>query len=333
MDLIHLTDSVLLLRLEALAGQERGNAADVIEHLAEADRREVVVDAGYSTLFDYCVKTLHYSEAAAFLRIRAARASRDFPRVLNDLRSGALHLDAVMRLSPHLNSENSDTLLTQAAGATKREVLAMVASLDPAAAAPERDVIRWLPSKPSSETANVSPSAGPSEAEGEAPRPTTVIAPTGRIRLGFTADDDFLRMFERLRSLRRHKFPAGGLEDLLKEAVGVMLDKIDPERQKKTLKRIIIVPQRGKKRRVPSAVKKEVWSRDEGRCAYIAPEGRRCESKEFLEYDHIIPWALGGPSDSVDNIRLLCRPHNQRLARRRFGPRRSRALPSASGHT
>ncbi|MEK7383982.1 MAG: hypothetical protein AAB262_11955, partial [Elusimicrobiota bacterium] len=29
-----------------------------------------------------------------------------------------------------------------------------------------------------------------------------------------------------------------------------------------------------------------------------------------------------GPSDAPDNIRLLCRTHNQRLGRRRFGPRR-----------
>jgi hypothetical protein len=73
---------------------------------------------------------------------------------------------------------------------------------------------------------------------------------------------------------------------------------------------------------VPRSVKRAVWARDGGRCAYTAPDGRRCESCDALEYDHIVAWADGGRSDTPDNIRLLCRAHNQRLGRRRFGPRR-----------
>jgi hypothetical protein len=101
MNLRPLTDDALLARLDALVSQARADVADIIEHLAEIDRRELAVDRGYTTLFDYCRKKLRYSEAAAFLRIRAARAANRFPRILADLRSGAIHLDAVMRLYPH----------------------------------------------------------------------------------------------------------------------------------------------------------------------------------------------------------------------------------------
>ena len=145
MELKHLTDAVLLARLKSLVSQEREEAAAIVEHLAEVDRREIIVDAGYSTLFDYCVKVLLYSESAAFLRIRAARAIGEFPRILDDLKSGALHLDAIMRLTPHLNGSNSDTLLDQASGASKRQVLALVAGLGGNEIASERDVIRILP--------------------------------------------------------------------------------------------------------------------------------------------------------------------------------------------
>src|SRR5437870_4327573 len=111
MDLRPLTDDALLARLEQLVRQERESAADVVEHLAETDRREIVLDRGYTALFEYCVKKLRYSEAAAFLRIRAARAVNDFPRILGDLRSGAIHLDAVARLYPYLTKTNSEELL------------------------------------------------------------------------------------------------------------------------------------------------------------------------------------------------------------------------------
>jgi hypothetical protein len=323
MDLKHLTDSALFVRLEALVSQERGDVADIVEHLAEVDRREIAIDAGFSTLFDYCVKTLRYSEAAAFLRIRAARAVGAFPRILDDLRSGAITLDSVMRLSPHLSADNSDKLLDQASGATKREILALVASFDPNGTAPERDVIRPLPPKPplSVNVSSTTTTASPHDSSAE------IIAPPNRVRLSFTADNEFLLMVDQLRSLRRHKFPDGRLEDLLKETVAAMLSKIDPDRsvQRRNHGERSISPI--KKRRVPDVIKREVWKRDGGRCTYLAADGKRCESRDFLEYDHILPWALGGRSDRADNIRLLCRPHNQRLGRRRFGPRRLKSLP------
>jgi 5-methylcytosine-specific restriction endonuclease McrA len=45
-------------------------------------------------------------------------------------------------------------------------------------------------------------------------------------------------------------------------------------------------------------VRLAVWRRDRGRC-------RGCGSGFDLQYDHVIPLALGGAS-SVDNLQLLC---------------------------
>ena len=56
-------------------------------------------------------------------------------------------------------------------------------------------------------------------------------------------------------------------------------------------------------RRIPKAVQREVWRRDEGRCA-------ECGSRERLEYDHIIPFSKGG-SNTVRNIELLCEKCNR----------------------
>jgi len=54
---------------------------------------------------------------------------------------------------------------------------------------------------------------------------------------------------------------------------------------------------------IPAEVKREVWRRDQGKCA-------RCGSRERLEYDHIIPVSKGG-SNTVRNIELLCEAHNR----------------------
>ncbi len=54
---------------------------------------------------------------------------------------------------------------------------------------------------------------------------------------------------------------------------------------------------------IPQAVKEEVWRRDSGRCA-------TCGGQERIEFDHIIPLAMGG-SNTVRNLQLLCERCNR----------------------
>ena len=55
---------------------------------------------------------------------------------------------------------------------------------------------------------------------------------------------------------------------------------------------------------IPSEVKQQVWKRDGGKCVL-------CPSKRDLEYDHEIPVSKGG-SNTVNNIRLLCKECNRK---------------------
>ena len=55
---------------------------------------------------------------------------------------------------------------------------------------------------------------------------------------------------------------------------------------------------------IPTAVKREVWRRDGGRC-------QECGSRERLEYDHEIPVSKGG-SNTARNIRILCEKCNRK---------------------
>jgi 5-methylcytosine-specific restriction endonuclease McrA len=71
-------------------------------------------------------------------------------------------------------------------------------------------------------------------------------------------------------------------------------------------------------RHIPQAVRDEVFARDNGKCAYVSPDGIRCNSTWDLEIDHIIPFARRG-GHSINNLRLLCRAHNQHEADRTYG--------------
>jgi hypothetical protein len=68
-----------------------------------------------------CSEALHLSAAEAYLRIAAARASREHPVLLDLLRDGRLHLTAISLLAPHLTPESRDAVLARAAHKSRRQ--------------------------------------------------------------------------------------------------------------------------------------------------------------------------------------------------------------------
>jgi hypothetical protein len=76
----------------------------------------------------------------------------------------------------------------------------------------------------------------------------------------------------------------------------------------------------GPRETIPAAVRRAVWERDGGRCAWPLDAGGCCGSTHRLELDHAVPWSLGGES-SVANLRIVCSHHNRLAARKAFGER------------
>ena len=74
--------------------------------------------------------------------------------------------------------------------------------------------------------------------------------------------------------------------------------------------------QRG--RYVPAAVRREVYRRDGGRCAYVDVRGERCCETHYLELHHLQPFAKNG-AHSVSNLSLRCAAHNALAAEQDFG--------------
>lgn len=122
----------------------------------------------------------------------------------------------------------------------------------------------------------------------------------------------------RVQAVYAHVVPSGDLEALFE----VMLDdclELREGKKRAAVKRAR--PARAvseRSRRIPAAVRREVWARDDGRCAFTSGSGRRCGWQRGLEYDHEVPFARGGES-TVGNVRLRCRAHNQYEADQAFG--------------
>src|SRR5437763_6316832 len=120
-ELTHLSDPALLRGLADLTGQDRTTTASLLAHLAEVDARKLYLPAACPSMFDYCLRELHLSEGSAFKRIRAARTARRFLAVLVALAEGRVHLSALVLLSPYLNEDNVEELLSLARHQSKSQ--------------------------------------------------------------------------------------------------------------------------------------------------------------------------------------------------------------------
>ena len=143
--LSHVSDPDLVRGLASAVGQDRSATVVVLAHLAEFDAR-LYVPAAFPSTYLYCLHELHLSEDAAYKRIQAARAARQFPAIFEAVAEGRLHLTAVNLLAPYLTPENAEALLKAAAHRTKSEIEQLLAESFPRSET--LALVQALPSSP-----------------------------------------------------------------------------------------------------------------------------------------------------------------------------------------
>ena len=113
---------------------------------------------------------------------------------------------------------------------------------------------------------------------------------------------------------------------LFEQALDLWLERIQSRRFAQVKRPRVPAPARARevklrsrrRQRIRSAALRAVVARDGLQCAYVAPDGRRCSARSFLEVHHEQAWARGG-SDEPPNLTLLCRAHNRFFAEQDFG--------------
>ena len=280
-------------------------------------------------MYRFCTDALHFSEASAFHRIGVARAARAYPLLLERIREGALHLAGAKLLAPQLTPENHVKLLHVAAHKTKRAIEELLADRAPKPDVPAR--VRQLPEIRPALAARlpIEIQEPPLEATSfEAPTRTPVPRPPSpapsplgakRFKIQFTGDQALRDKLREAQSLLRHQIPDGDLAKIFDRALSKLIENARRKKFAHTSSpRTRSTTSGTASRHIPAGVKRAVVARDGGRCVFVASNGRRCGSRDFLEFHHRDPWAKS-KRHSTDRIELRCRGHNHYAALQEYG--------------
>ena len=223
-------------------------------------------------------------------RVRAARALGSFPELEEAFLAGEVALSTIAMIESKLSRYNIDAVLANIKGKTKREAVLFMSKVTP---------------------------------DG------SILDQSGSVELTLMLSEEELEAFNRLREALAARGQTPKNSEVLIRAVEDSLEKRDPvrkaqraekRRQKRSSEHVVPVQQTQNSRdqAIPMKVQHQVWLRDEGQCSHQFPDGSRCEARGHLELDHRQMRCRGGNND-LDNIRLVCRRHNQHYAEAALG--------------
>lgn len=333
MNLKNISNDNLLLNIKKLSSEERKITTEILHHLKEIETRKLHLKLGYSSLYEYSVKELGYSEGSAYRRINAMRLLKAVPEVESKIHNGTLSLEGASKIQKFITTQKKEISLLNSQPTleyialpslqTKTEKLEFIESLENKSL---KEIDKAL--------VTLQPLSFPIEKLRQIDEE--------KIELKLVIDDELKKELDRLKNLLAHRKPNMSYRDLIKYLAHLGLKKFDPSQkvvkiknetesdQKNNFQNNLdddsdkgvlqnqrdVSPQRRrpasqKSRNIPSAIKQEVYMRDKGHCAYTDPKTqRRCQSRHLLQYDHKYPYSLGGET-SVSNLRLLCFQHHK----------------------
>ncbi len=286
MNLSKIPNDLLLTRTVQLAQKERELSLEVLQHLREIERRSLYALRGYSSLFEYAIQELKYSQGAAHRRIASMRLLKEIPEMQEKLERGEVSLSTLARAQTFFRQERDHVK-------NREEKIEILKVLENKSA---REVEREL----------VCRSSEPEKFLKETLRPISETHTELKVLL----DSEMLKELEELKSLLSHARPNATLRELLEFALRDTLTRLRPRPPKimanvkseapnhtevstspRSLETTQIPTSEPKisrpiksSRYIPQEVKRLVWQRDGGRCSYVDPlSGRKCDSKHLLE--------------------------------------------------
>jgi hypothetical protein len=287
------------------------------------ERRKLYAGEGYNSLFTYCVEALGFSEDETCNRTGAVRAVLEYPLVLEMLEARSITMTTARLLYPHLKAHADPcAVLRSAAGKTRREVEHIIAVLSPKLDVPTS--IRRVPTSTLIPPAVAGPRAEAHPVPISPPRSDAqaqvAALSADRFRLQVTISGSAVEKLQRAQDMLSHALPSRDAAVVLERALDLLLEELARRRYATTDKprAAATEPADAGSRHIPAAVKRAVWTRDRGSCAYVGPSGHRCGTRRFLEFHHRHPFALGGPP-TVENVALRCAQHNRYEAQVDFG--------------
>jgi hypothetical protein len=286
--------------LRNLRRREHACTVEIVESLVTCNRERAYLDHGCSTIWDFLIRELRYSNAAASRRYKAMKCAEKFPQVIEMLREHRVSLSSLAKAESLLGEvRDPEELLERIAGKSQREVEQIITLERPVSKKPREVVRRVAVEKPEPQNDPLFTA------------PTEPVEQRVTVRTSLTEEN--YDTFERARAVISRKHPGATVEDVLNELVGFYLKKKAPRKRTKR-------KPRSRTRHIPIATRDAVMLRDKERCTFRSKSGRRCNATHGLQIDHIKPYALGGTHEP-ENLRVLCAAHNRHAARKTFGER------------
>lgn len=286
-----LRDEELRARLHHLVRRERKLTVTILEHLAEVEGRNLHLQWGFPSIFDYLTRELGYSASAAYRRLQAARALAQLPELKEKVEKGSLHLTQIAEAQTSMRLEEKSRKDCLALNDRR----AIYAKLENKTAEESRQVLL-------EELTTYNPWSKPFER----------TLRDESVQLNVHLEKATYQKLKRVRDLYSHIEPRGPWPRILDLMADDVIKKRDPATQASARTWALSnngKPLKGKRLRA------FIFSRDKGKCQQMNPDGTICGSTFQLEIDHIQPKFAGG-SDEAENLRLLCRAHNQHRYRK-----------------
>jgi 5-methylcytosine-specific restriction endonuclease McrA len=287
-DLKKLDDKTLLQRTAEIARREREITVELLRHLAEIERRQLFIEVGHPSLYDYTIKELRLSEGAAYRRIEAMRLIKDVPGAAEKIANGTLSITTAAKVQTATKKTpkaDKEKILASVEGKSTRETERELSKLDPQG---PREFTKWL-----------------NENE---------------VQITFSLEKPSFQKMQELQSLRTHKDVQKTYRVLVTDLVKLGQENWNPlQRDATSAPRSHRVTPDQAWKTVPPTLRREIWARDKGCCTYKAPgTDKICGTRDLVQIDHIHPLALGGKNEA-SNLRLLCAAHNRARAEKTFG--------------
>ncbi len=272
----NLSDTKLEENLKTLVQREREILVEVLRALSEVQRRRLYLKRAFSSMFDYCVRGLGYSEHEAQARISAMRLMDAIPQAEGKIERGEISLSVASQT--HWAFQRAQK---QGIDVDHEAIVESLTHLSARAA--EKVLAKHVPQA--------------------LPRENVHAVTEDTARVGLNLPTHVLERLEKLKGLLAAKDLAEVVDKISQQAI----EKLDlaaraPEQEPKT---------KAKSRHLSPNVRRFVWKRAGSCCEFVDPQsGQRCGSAYALQVDHILEFARGGGND-VANLRLLCGAHNR----------------------
>jgi hypothetical protein len=236
-NLYSISDEELIEKLRGHVVEERRVVTAILEYLREVDRRRLYADAGYPSLWDFCIRELGYSEGAASRRINSMRLLRDLPELKKDIEEGKHSLSSLAQAHKFFRTEekhNNQKLSTE----EKMEVLQKLENKTSLECEKELIQLSSVPmqiSRPQKER----------------------LLDEKHIELKLVIDQKLLLKLKRVQALRSHASPSMNYSELLNFMADEILKRLDPLEKTKQKR-----PQQPRASLEPQSFVKEQSSQD-----------------------------------------------------------------------